>query len=89
MSSQVSSEREVELKYLSLGEKKGPPESPGPGGSRGLENAPLSGVPGLPFYRPREGQAYTRRRKRRKKKNREPVLGAVLSSPFSRGALVL
>jgi hypothetical protein len=40
MSSQVSGEREVELKYLSLGEKKGPPESPGPGGSRGLENAP-------------------------------------------------
>jgi hypothetical protein len=29
------------------------------------------------------------RKRRKRKKSREPVLGAVLSSPFSRGALVL
>jgi hypothetical protein len=61
MSSQVSSEREVELKYLSLVEKN-----------------PPGGVPCLPFYRPREGQAYMRKREEKEKES--PLLGAALPS---------
>jgi hypothetical protein len=70
MSSPVSNKSEVELKCLLLVEKR-PPQSSKPEGFRG-QKIPPSGLPGLPFYRPREGQAYMREREKKKKeKNRE------------------
>jgi hypothetical protein len=65
MSSQVSGEHEVELRYFSLVENTIP--------LVGCldSSSSLGGVLGLSFYRPREGQAYVRGRKRRKIKHLE------------------
>jgi hypothetical protein len=73
MSSQVSGEGEVELKCLQLVKKRSPKSSE-PMGFRGQKKgSPLGRVPGLPFYRLREGQTYMRERERqrRKRKNQE------------------
>jgi hypothetical protein len=82
MGSHVSGESEVELKCLSVpvGQKKGRPKFSKPEDLRGQKTLSPHGVPGLSFYRPREGQAYMKERKEKKKEKKklsEPILSAV------------
>jgi hypothetical protein len=58
--------------------KKGPPKFLKPEDLKGRKTLSPRGVPGLSFYRPREGQAYMKERKEKKKEKKpsEPILSA-------------
>jgi hypothetical protein len=90
MSSQVSSESEVELKCLRFVQKGSllSPQGPGTSGSRKILSQ--AGCQSFPFI----GQGKAKRTRERGKEEREKKLrdlisGAASSSPFSWGALVL